>query len=74
MKILIADDDLVSRSMLKGVLTQWGYDVALARDGADALDILQGRNAPELAILDWEMPGIEGSQVCETIRKQQEGK
>jgi sigma-B regulation protein RsbU (phosphoserine phosphatase) len=68
MTILIADDDAVSRCMLQTKLAQWGYEIILAADGSAALDILERPDAPELAILDWIMPGLEGLQVCERIR------
>ena len=74
MKILIADDELISRKMLEGVLTGWGYEVSIAQDGVEALHALRGENPPEIAILDWVMPGLEGSQICESVRKHQQGK
>jgi diguanylate cyclase (GGDEF)-like protein len=70
---LIADDDAISRKMLEVVLTQWGYDVTVACDGLEAWRELQD-NAPELAILDWVMPGMEGPQICEAFRRRQHGK
>jgi sigma-B regulation protein RsbU (phosphoserine phosphatase) len=68
MLILIADDDAVSRCILETKLTQWGHDVILAGNGTEALSILERRDPPELAILDWIMPGLEGLEVCEKIR------
>ena len=69
MKILVAEDDMVSRRRLEVNLQSWGYDVVLALDGNEALRTLQGDEAPRLAVLDWMMPGMDGLQVCEAVRK-----
>jgi len=70
LKILIADDSLVSRHLLDATLRKWGYDVAVARDGSEAWDILQRDDAPPVAILDWMMPGMTGPEVCRLVRQQ----
>jgi len=69
MKILIADDEAVSRKVLESRLRKWGYDVVVATDGAEAWEALQGPDAPDLAILDWEMPGMDGIEVCRRVRQ-----
>ena len=69
MKVLIADDSIVSRHLLNATLTKWGYDVVLACDGHQAWDILQEADAPNLAILDWMMPGMTGLEVCRRVRQ-----
>lgn len=69
-KILIAEDDPVSRRVLQTFLVKWGYEVVVAEDGTQALAILERQDFPRLAVLDWMMPGLEGTQVCERIRKQ----
>ncbi|MGI8742934.1 MAG: GGDEF domain-containing protein [Bryobacteraceae bacterium] len=69
MKILIADDSIVSRHLLDVTLRRWGYDVVLASDGTQAWEILQGGDAPRLAILDWMMPGMTGLEVCQRVRQ-----
>jgi len=69
MKILIAEDDPAFRNLLKDTLINWGYEVTVARDGNEAYRVLQLENAPQLAILDWMMPGLEGIEVCQRIRK-----
>ena len=69
MKVLIAEDDRVSRRLLETRLTNWGYDVVAADDGLEALRKLQSENAPKLVILDWMMPGMDGLQVCRELRK-----
>jgi len=68
-KILIADDSVVSRHLLEATLRKWGYDVMVACDGAEALELLQREDAPGLIILDWMMPGMTGVEVCRRIRQ-----
>jgi two-component system, cell cycle response regulator len=68
-KVLIAEDDPVSRRMLQLFLTKWGYTVVGATDGLEAARLLERDDAPQLAILDWMMPGLEGPQVCQRIRE-----
>ncbi len=69
MKILIADDSIVSRHLLEATLRKWGYEVVVACDGLEALELMQRENAPNLAILDWMMPGMTGLEVCDRIRQ-----
>jgi two-component system cell cycle response regulator len=68
-KILIADDSIVSRHLLEATLRKWGYEVMVACDGAEALQLLQREDAPALIILDWMMPGMTGLEVCRRIRQ-----
>ena len=70
MRILIAEDDPTFGKLLQRVLSEWGYQVVVARDGSEACQILLSKNAPKLAILDWKMPGMEGTQVCRKVRKE----
>lgn len=70
MKILIADDDPISRHMLERLLVQWSYDVTSAADGDEARWMLQKEDCPRLAILDWMMPGMDGVELCREVRKQ----
>jgi diguanylate cyclase (GGDEF)-like protein len=69
MKILIADDNLVSRMMLTTLLTKWGYQVVQTCDGDQAWKALQQDDSPRLVILDWMMPGMTGLDVCRQARK-----
>jgi len=71
MKILIAEDDEVSRRLLKKSLLRWGYEVVTTENGRDAWSILQRDDAPRLAILDWMMPEMDGTEVCRRIRQSQ---
>jgi len=68
MRILVADDNPVFQTVLRAMLTQWGYDVVVANDGDEALRRLQEDSAPRLAILDWLMPGMDGIDVCRCLR------
>jgi DNA-binding response OmpR family regulator len=70
MRILIAEDDRVSRRLLERKLTSWGYEVVSCHNGAEAWEELHGKDAPNLAILNWMMPGMDGVEVCREIRKQ----
>ena len=69
MKVLIAEDDTISRRLLEATLMRWGYEVVVASDGVEAWEALQGDDAPLLAILDWMMPGMDGLELCRRIRK-----
>lgn len=69
MRVLIAEDDPVSRRLLAAVLEKWGYEVMVTSDGLAALEVLKSAEAPRLAILDWMMPGMDGIQVCREVRK-----
>jgi len=71
-RILVAEDDPVSRRMLESLLGKWGYEVESASDGLEALQLLERVDAPPLAILDWMMPGLEGPQVCRRLREDSE--
>jgi DNA-binding response OmpR family regulator len=63
-KILIAEDDMISRRLLEKTLIRWGYEVAVTCDGTAAWEVLQGADAPPLAILDWMMPGTDGIEAA----------
>ena len=67
-KVFVAEDDAASRLLLRTLLLEWGYDVILARDGIEALGILEGADAPLLALLDWMMPGMDGFEFLEHIQ------
>lgn len=69
MKILIAEDDPVSRHVLTANLTKWGHEVIAVTDGLQAWEALQRDDAPHLVILDWMMSGLEGPEVCRKLRQ-----
>jgi two-component system cell cycle response regulator len=66
--VLIAEDDAVSRRLLEQAVHSWGYNTICVTDGASALAKLSAVNGPRMAILDWEMPGLSGPQVCRILR------
>ena len=71
MRILIAEDDLTSRSILSALLKKTGHTVIETTNCADALDALQQPNAPRMAILDWMMPEMDVLTVIRKVRERQ---
>ena len=71
MKILVAEDDLTSRTMLQAILTKWGYDVISTSDGEEAYAAFQKDDAPQLAVLDWMMPKMDGPALCRKLNGQE---
>jgi diguanylate cyclase (GGDEF)-like protein len=69
MKILIADDEAVSRRMLEKTLERAGYEVTAVSDGRQAAEELCRPDGPRLALLDWMMPQLDGPAVCRTVRR-----
>ncbi|OGU07371.1 MAG: diguanylate cyclase response regulator [Geobacteraceae bacterium GWC2_58_44] len=70
MRILMAEDDPDFRRLLEDMLVRWGYQVVIARDGEEAWQLLQAGDAPQLAIFDWMMPGMDGVEICRKMRQQ----
>jgi diguanylate cyclase (GGDEF)-like protein len=68
MRVLAAEDNPVFQSMLKTMLTKWGYQAVIARSGTEAWRVLESEDAPRLAVLDWMMPGMDGVEICRRIR------
>jgi DNA-binding response OmpR family regulator len=68
MRVLIAEDDPTSRAILQASLSTWGLDVVVARDGNEAWAALQAPGPPNVAILDWMMPGLDGLEVLARLR------
>ncbi|MBI5439761.1 MAG: response regulator transcription factor [Deltaproteobacteria bacterium] len=68
MRILVADDDAICRCLLETTLQKWGHDVVSCSTGGEALRHLSGSEPPELAILDWMMPELDGPEVCREVR------
>jgi DNA-binding response OmpR family regulator len=71
MKILVAEDDAVTRKILVVTLERLGWDVIQVEDGEaawQAFETLKGKDAPEMAVLDWMMPGVEGIEICRRLR------
>jgi CheY-like chemotaxis protein len=69
MKILVVDDDPVARKVLNAFLTQSNYDVDVVEDAEQALDAMQEEDAPPIAIIDWQMPEMDGLELCAALRE-----
>jgi len=68
-RVLLAEGDQISLAHLRGLLSKIGYDVIVANNGVEALNLLQSDNPPSLAVLDWTMPGLNGTDVCDRLRR-----
>ena len=67
-RVLIAEDDTVTRLILKHWIKRWGYEIVVANNGLDAWQIMQQERPPELVIMDWVMPGMDGIELCRKLR------
>jgi len=72
MRILVAEDDAISRALLGRTLQRAGYEVIAVEDGAKAIAELVKQDAPRLALLDWVMPEKDGVEVCREVRRRKE--
>ncbi len=68
-RVLVAEDDSLSRKIIVRFLAQWGFVTEEAADGQAAMMILRKLDAPTMAILDWEMPGMDGIEICRRVRE-----
>jgi DNA-binding response OmpR family regulator len=68
LKILIADDSPVARALVTDVLRRAGHTLVVLEDGGKAAAAYEKEDVPDLAVLDWEMPGLTGPEVCRSIR------
>lgn len=66
--IIIAEDDVVSQTLLKGLLRHAGYDPIVTSNGSDAMTALRLQQKPCIAIVDWMMPEMDGAEVCRRVR------
>jgi len=71
LRILLVDDDLLYRSVLKAALLNWKHEVMEACDGIRAMEILESDNRIQVVVLDWDMPGMNGLEVCQSLRKKE---
>jgi sigma-B regulation protein RsbU (phosphoserine phosphatase) len=69
LRVLVADDEPVSRTVVAAMLRKSGYDVQIVADGEQAWAALQRPDPPHLAVVDWMMPGIDGVEVCRRLRR-----
>lgn len=67
LRVLIAEDEAISRKLLQASLTKWGCQVVSAANGQDACEALR-EGGIDLCILDWEMPQMTGPEVCQWLR------
>ena len=72
MKILVADDEAISRRMMTRLLESSGYEVVTADNGREAAERLASPGAPRLALIDWIMPELDGLGVCRSVRQRHE--
>ena len=69
-RVLVADDDHSSRSLLQEHLTRWGYEVVAASDGKQTVELLSREDGPQLAVIDWILPGgMDGLEICRRMRQ-----
>ncbi|HLV86758.1 MAG TPA: diguanylate cyclase [Candidatus Sulfotelmatobacter sp.] len=73
MKILLVEDSYIERRKLGSYLTDWGFEYVAVGSGTEAVKLLEGENPPELAVLDWLLPGLDGIDVLRRIRKLSRG-
>jgi two-component system cell cycle response regulator len=69
MRALVVDDSAVYRKLIGDHLRSWGFDLTLAKSGAEAWEILQQPDAPRLVLLDWVLPDLDGIELCQRIRQ-----
>lgn len=73
MKILLVEDSYIERTKLGCFLTDWGYDWVGVGSGTEAVKMLDSPNPPDMALLDWLLPGLDGIDVLRRIRKLRQG-
>ena len=73
MKILVVEDSYIERTKLGCFMTEWGFEYSGVGSGTEAVKLLEGPNAPDLVLLDWMLPGIDGLDVLKRIRKVSHG-
>jgi sigma-B regulation protein RsbU (phosphoserine phosphatase) len=69
MKVLVAEDDPISRGLVHALVERWGHEPVEAEDGVEALAALRNPDPPRIALLDWMMPGIDGVELCRLVRR-----
>jgi len=69
MQVLVVDDSAVYRKLIGDHLRSWGFGVSLASSGSEAWQILENPDAPKLVMLDWVLPDLDGTEICQRIRR-----
>jgi two-component system chemotaxis response regulator CheY len=72
MKIILAEDDPVSNHFLKMTLKYWGHEIHAFSDGEQAWEAIEEGSVPDLIVSDWEMPNLDGIELCRKVRKDPE--
>jgi len=72
LRVLIADDDPVAAMAVSRSMSHWGFETVVVHDGLAAWEHLTSSASPPLAIVDWEMPGLEGPELCRRVRSDTE--
>ena len=70
MRILIVDDNRGALMILQNLLTHRGHEVVMASNGREAMEVMRGEGTCRLVISDWEMPEMDGLQLCQAIRRE----
>ena len=70
MKILVAEDDRVTRRLLESYISKWGHETIVCSTGGQAWQILSSENRPRVAVIDWIMPEMTGIEVCQRLREE----
>ena len=73
MRVLVVEDDCVSAEFLENSLSYFGYEVTIARDGCEGLELLR-TGQYHMVVCDWEMPKMTGAELCRHVRERQWGK
>jgi sigma-B regulation protein RsbU (phosphoserine phosphatase) len=73
MRILIAEDDRATARMLSSLIASWGFEVVTVADGESALEVFNRETRPQLVLLDWMLPTIDGLEICRRIRASGQG-
>ncbi len=71
MEILIAEDEIIFQTILLRSLEKWGYTVIRTTNGQEAYSALMQDDAPQIALLDWMMPEMDGLTLCKKLRDSQ---
>lgn len=67
--VIVAEDDPVSRELVRTLLEKWGYRVIVTNDGREAMEAIRAQTTPALAVIDWMMPGMDGLELCQRVRE-----
>ncbi|MCA9551260.1 MAG: response regulator transcription factor [Myxococcales bacterium] len=67
-RVLVADDAPTERAILSRKLQEWGYLPVVCKDGDEVWALVESGEAPDLMVLDWLMPGLDGVELCRRIR------